>query len=88
MIQYDLPAPGADEMTVIPVRLGARSYEVRIRPGLLAEAGAQIAPLLARPRVAILTDENVAALHLADFRAALARAGIESASLALPAGEG
>lgn len=87
MTDYDLPAPGADGMTVIPVALGARSYEVRIRPGLLAEAGAQIAPLLARPRVAILTDEHVAAAHLPGFRAALAAAGIGSEALALPAGE-
>ena len=87
MTPYDLPAPGADGMTVIPVSLGTRSYEVRIRAGLLDEAGAQIAPLLARPRVAILTDENVAAHHLAGFRAALAREGIASEALALPPGE-
>ena len=87
MTPYDLPAPGADGMTAIPVSLGSRSYEVRIRAGLLADAGAQIAPLLARPRVAILTDENVAARHLDDFRAALTAAGIEAPALALPAGE-
>lgn len=87
MTDYDLPAPGADELTVIPVELGARRYEVRIRPGLLEDAGAQVAPLLSRPRVAILTDANVAAHHLPAFQAALARAGIASEALALPAGE-
>ncbi|MBC7156018.1 MAG: 3-dehydroquinate synthase [Rhodobacteraceae bacterium] len=73
---------------IVPVALGARSYEVRIGPGLIARAGAEIAPLLARPRVAIVTDDNVAALHLSPLRAALAEAGIASEALALPAGEG
>ena len=45
----------------VPVALGDRSYDVRIGPGLIARAGAEIAPLLSRPRVAIVTDENVAA---------------------------
>ena len=38
-------------MDVVKVELGARSYEVRIGPGLLGRAGAEIEPLLARPRV-------------------------------------
>ena len=76
-------------MTVDAVRveLGARAYEVRIGQGLIARAGVEIAPLLRRPRVAILTDATVAGLHLAPFQAALAEAGIASSALALPAGE-
>ncbi|SDL33741.1 3-dehydroquinate synthase [Paracoccus chinensis] len=71
----------------VPVALGDRSYEVRIGPGLIARAGDEIAPLLSRPRVAILTDERVASLHLPALTAALDRAGIASSALALPAGE-
>ncbi|MBV0892758.1 3-dehydroquinate synthase [Paracoccus sp. Z118] len=71
----------------VPVALGERSYDVRIGPGLIADAGAHLAPLLKRPRVAIVTDETVAALHLPALTAALAAAGIEAAALALPAGE-
>lgn len=71
----------------VHVPLGARAYDIRIGGGLLAQAGAEIAPLLARPRVAVLTDENVAALHLEPLRAGLASEGIEMVSLALPAGE-
>jgi len=71
----------------VPVELGARGYEVRIGPGLLARAGEAIAPLLARPRVAIVTDETVAGLHLPALEAALAGAGIATAALALPPGE-
>ena len=72
---------------VVPVALGARSYEVRIGQGLIDRAGAEIAPLLARPRVAVVTDETVAALHLDRLRAAFAAEGIAVQALVLPAGE-
>ena len=72
----------------VRVPLGDRAYDVRIGPGLLARAGAEIAPLLARPRVAVLTDTRVGALHLEALEGALAAAGIASVSLALPEGEG
>lgn len=69
------------------VELGERAYDILIGPGLLAEAGGHIAPLLRRKRVAVLTDETVAALHLEALKDGLASAGIEMVSLALPAGE-
>ena len=50
---------------VVPVALGARSYEVRIGTGLIDRAGAEIAPLMKRKRAAVVTDETVAPLHLA-----------------------
>jgi 3-dehydroquinate synthase len=71
----------------VAVPLGSRAYEVRIGEGLIAAAGAEIAPLLGRPRVAILTEERVAGLHLAALRAGLEAAGIASAVLELPPGE-
>lgn len=71
----------------VRVDLGPRSYDVRVGEGLIAAAGDEIAPHLARPRVAILTDETVADLHLPALEAALARRGIASSALALPAGE-
>ncbi|SDC17165.1 3-dehydroquinate synthase [Ruegeria marina] len=74
-------------MNTVHVELGARSYDVEIGPGLIAEAGARIAPLLARPRVAVLTDETVSGLHLDALRAGLGAAGIDMTALALPAGE-
>jgi 3-dehydroquinate synthase len=72
----------------VRVELGARSYEVRVGAGLIARAGAEIAPLLARPRVAVVTDATVADLHLPALTAALAAAGIAAPALVLPAGEG
>ncbi len=72
---------------VLRVDLASRAYDIVIGPGLLAQAGARIAPLLQRKRVVILTDSNVAPLHLAGLQAGLVQAGIVSEALALPAGE-
>ncbi len=71
----------------VHVELGERSYDVEIGPDLLSQSGKMIAPLLNRPKVAVLTDENVAALHLDALREGLAVPGIEMSALALPAGE-
>ena len=71
----------------IRVPLGDRSYDVRVGRGLLALTSAEIAPLLPRPRVAILTDEQVAEAHLGALKDTLAKDGIDAASLALPPGE-
>lgn len=72
----------------VHVDLGARAYDVRIGPGLIADAGAHVAPLTRRQRVAIVSDETVAALHLEGLCAGLSAGGIEAVSLTLPAGEG
>lgn len=72
---------------VVPVALGARSYEVRIGAGLIARAGAEIAPLLRRPKVAVVTDDTVAAHHLMTLSEALAATGITMTALAVPPGE-
>ena len=80
----DAAAPTAETLSVA---LGARAYDIRIGPGLIARAGAEIAPLLARPRLAVVTDETVAALHLDALTEGLAAAGIEASPIVLPAGE-
>jgi 3-dehydroquinate synthase len=72
----------------VPVSLGARSYEIAIGEGLLARAGEIVAPLLKRPMTAIVTDENVAAAHLAALERALAAHGIRSTAIIMPPGEG
>lgn len=71
----------------VHVPLGERAYDIEIGPGLIAEAGDLIAPLLARRRVAVLSDETVAGLYLDPLREGLARAGIAMEALALPPGE-
>ncbi|MEO1779736.1 MAG: 3-dehydroquinate synthase [Pseudomonadota bacterium] len=71
----------------VHVPLGARAYDVVIGPGLLAEAGALIAPLLPRPRVVVVTETRVAAAHLDALRAGLVAEGIAMEALHLPPGE-
>ncbi|WP_188790709.1 3-dehydroquinate synthase [Salipiger pallidus] len=71
----------------VHVALGDRAYDVRIGAGLLAQAGAEIAPLLHRKRVAIVTDATVASHHLATLQGALEAEGVSSEALTLPAGE-
>ena len=66
----------------VRVELGTRSYDVRIGQGLIAEAGAHLAPLLARRRVAVLTDETVAARHLAAFVEEMKASGFVAEAIA------
>ena len=74
-------------METVHVGLDDRAYDIQIGPGLLAHAGELIAPLLPRPKVAVITEENVAQLHLAALRAGLDVAGISASALTLPPGE-
>ncbi|TQS72837.1 3-dehydroquinate synthase [Rhodobacteraceae bacterium] len=72
-------------LETVNVELGARSYEVRIGAGLIDHAHDHIAPLLRRPRVAVVTDDTVGPLHLERLRKGLG--DIDMVSLTLPAGE-
>jgi 3-dehydroquinate synthase len=71
----------------VRVQLGARGYDILIGPGLIASAGAQIAAQLPGARVAIVTDENVAAVHLDALTSSLEASGIGAVPVVLPAGE-
>jgi len=72
----------------VPVSLGARSYDILIGANLIAQAGDKLRDILRNPRVAIVTDENVAAIHLQSLQNALTDAGIEYSALIFPHGEG
>jgi 3-dehydroquinate synthase len=71
----------------VRVELAERAYDIQVGEGLLPRAGALIAPYLHRSRVAVLTDETVAGLHLDTLREALSAQGIAMSALALPPGE-
>jgi 3-dehydroquinate synthase len=78
-----------DNMTAtVHVDLPGRAYDIDIGPGVLQTAGVKIAALGGRNHICIITDENVARLHLPALQDTLARAGLTSQALALPAGEG
>jgi 3-dehydroquinate synthase len=68
---------------IIKVGLGARSYDIHVGRELLAEAGALLAPF-ARGPVPVVTDENVARIHLA----ALSNSGLDVRPIVLAPGEG
>ncbi|MEJ0022443.1 MAG: 3-dehydroquinate synthase [Alphaproteobacteria bacterium] len=74
-------------MNTVTVPLGDRSYDVVIGEGLIARAGALIAPFAPRKRVFVVTDENVARLHLPALRTSLGAAGINIREIILPPGE-
>lgn len=75
-------------MTTLPVSGGAfAAYDVVVGRGLLAQAGGRIAPL-AKGRTVIVTDETVAAIHGATLAGSLAKAGVKTEIVVVPAGEG
>jgi shikimate kinase / 3-dehydroquinate synthase len=78
------PAAVSERVTV---ELGARSYDILIGDGLIAEVGAHVARLAPGAAVAIITDENVARLHLARLDDSLAAARIRHASIVVLPGE-
>ena len=72
---------------IVRVELADRSYDIHVGPGLLARAGAMIGAMRPGARLAVVTDENVAARHLPALRESLAAAGLQAAEIILPAGE-
>ncbi|MEN9873480.1 MAG: hypothetical protein RL186_377 [Pseudomonadota bacterium] len=72
---------------VIAVELGARTYDVAIGEGVLAEAGARIAPLLGRKRVVIVADQTAWALHGQVLTDSLDKAGIAHNVIEIEGGE-
>ncbi len=71
----------------VQVEIGRRSYGVKVAQGLIGRAGMEVAPLLQRSQVAVLTDDMVAELHLGTLRDGFGSEGIASRHLILPAGE-
>lgn len=72
-------------MSHVTVDLGERSYDIIIGEDLIARADEYLAPHLKAKRVAIVTDENVHALHGAALQAALSE--YETHMIVRPAGE-
>ena len=79
-------APAA-RMHEVEVALGARAYKILIGEGLIASAGEHIARLAPGAHCAIVTDSNVAALHLDALVGSLAQTGLRSSTIVVPPGE-
>jgi 3-dehydroquinate synthase len=71
----------------IPVALGSRSYDVLVGPGLMARAADLIKARIGPGKCGIVTDQNVAACHLAALEASLRAAGLHAGTVVLPPGE-
>jgi shikimate kinase/3-dehydroquinate synthase len=71
----------------VDVALAATPYQVVIGDGLLPRAGAWLAPVLPQKRVVVITDANVALVHLPTLMAGLAEAGFDASQLVVAAGE-
>ena len=71
----------------LPVCLASTGYDVVIGSGLLARAGAHLAPVLPQKRVVVVTDETVAQLHLPALLEGLDQTGIVHQQIVVPAGE-
>ena len=72
-------------MTTVSVDLGERSYDIVIGEDLLPRASDFLSPHLKAKRVAVVTDENVYALHGKTLEAALS--DVETHMIIRPAGE-
>ncbi len=82
-----MSAEGAAAADRLRVDLGARSYDILVGAGLLADAGSRLEPILGAGRTVIVTDERVAGLYLDALAASLDRAGIAHRAIVLPVGE-
>ena len=71
----------------IHVALAENSYDILIGTDLLQGAADRLAALLGGRQVVIVTDTNIAPLHLRDTERALAVHARQTASFVLPAGE-
>jgi 3-dehydroquinate synthase len=70
------------------VELAERAYDILVGPGLIADAGAAILPLMRRRQAVVVTDETVARAHLKPLLESLDAVGIAHHSIILPPGEG
>jgi 3-dehydroquinate synthase len=72
----------------IPVRLGDRSYDITVDPGLLTRVGMETRRVCPRATLAALvTDRNVASRHAGPVRRSLERAAFDVIPVVLPPGE-
>lgn len=74
-------------MRQVRVDLGERSYDIVIGEGLIARAADLIAPVLKHKRVYIITDENVAKLHLDTLKSSFVQKDVNTFAYVLPPGE-
>ncbi len=76
-----------EEITIVKVALGERSYNIEIGSGLLEQAGDKIVAQTKALKCAVITDENVAPLYLETLKKSLEAHNIYAGAIILKAGE-
>lgn len=71
---------------IVSVGLGERAYDIHVGAGILSGAGNLLKPLVRGP-VPVVTDSNVANIHLDHLRNFLGLAGIETRPVVMAPGE-
>ncbi len=71
----------------LSLALSASSYDVVVGDGLLARAGALLAPVLPQKRAVVITDDSVGPLHLKTLMDGLAETAIAATAITVRAGE-
>ena len=79
--------PEHPDPTIVRVDLGPRSYDIVIGDNLLAQTGERLTPLVQRPRVFVLSDETVWALHGDALEAGLRASDLSASVMTVAAGE-
>jgi shikimate kinase/3-dehydroquinate synthase len=77
----------AAHQEIVRVALGGRSYDIIIGASLLQKAGEHVAGLAPGAACAIITDENVARLHLGALEESLTRSGVRYSTIVVEPGE-
>jgi 3-dehydroquinate synthase len=73
--------------TIIEVKLPGRSYDIFVGEDLVASSGRRVAAVLKGARAAVVTDANVAKLHLPALKASLAAEKLLLGEVVIEAGE-
>jgi 3-dehydroquinate synthase len=72
---------------IVPVTLGERSYDIVLRPGLLATVGDKLRAITASSKIGVVTDRHVASRYLQGTLSSLRKAGYDPTPIILPPGE-
>ena len=74
------------DISTLTVGLGTRAYDISVGRGLIARADDLIGAFLNDRHVVVISDSNVAPVHLPALMAACARVGRRCDTIEVPAG--
>jgi 3-dehydroquinate synthase len=72
---------------IVPVALGARSYDIVLHPGLLSTVADRLNALTSSPKIGVVTDRHVASHYLQEILRSLCKAGYDPIPIILSPGE-